>query len=427
MSLRILRPFALAFTLSTPLYSNPSLTSQRTLTTCPASAPHCRLRMAATSPATSADPALITGPSWKLEYDSVEDVALLDDLAEAEKAMAAMSQTGTMLKPFVPVAANLTNADIEQNEILDKLVSMFHEHWKANVLLRNVATYASCVSSVDGTHGAAKRVYAKVQELFAKCRTLYEPAALMLDLSGEELFERFLETDEETKAAEYVLRHGRKMAKHRLTLEEENIVTSLSVTGYSSWGTLYSDLSSVLTVRMEGEEGSGTKEMGIATAEAMRDSPDEGARRRSWEGIREAWLPHQESCAAILNAITGWRLDLYEKRGYESFLNASLHANRMSGQTLKALLEAVERSVEVGRRALRIQAKGLRKEALDVWDLFAPAPRAGTGRIYTFDEGIELIAQAVGKVDEEGGKFVRMMKEEGWIEASRGDKKKPGA
>lgn len=357
----------------------------------------------------------------------MKDAVLLDDLAEAESAMAAMDKVGSLLKPFVANAADLTAADIEQNAVLDNLVSMFRDYWKANVLLRNVATYASCVSSVDGTHEGAKRMLAKVQELFAKCCTVYEPAALMLDLCGKELFEKFLETDEETRAAEFVLRHGRKMAKHRLTLEEENIVTSLSVTGYSSWGSLYSDLSSVLTVKMEDEETGKIKEMGIATAEAMRDSPDEGLRKKSWEGIREAWLPHQESCAAMLNAITGWRLELYDKRRYESFLTASLHANRMSNRTIEALLEAVESSVEVGRKALRIQAKGLGKEALDVWDLFAPAPKAGTGRFYTFDEGIELIAKAVGKVDEEGGKFVRMMKDKGWIEASRGDKKRPGA
>lgn len=383
--------------------------------------------MAATASTSVADHALITGPSWKLEYSSVKDTVLVDDLTEAESAMAAMDQMGTMLKPFVENIANLTAAEIEQNAIPDNLVSMFRHYWKANVLLRNVATYASCVSSVDGTHEAAKRMFAKVQELFAKCRRVYEPAALMLDLCSEELFEKFLETDEETRAAEFVLRHGRKMAKHRLTLEEENIVTSLSVTGYSAWGSLYSDLSSVLTVKLEDDEGGKVKEMGIATAEAMRDSPDERVRKKSWEAIREAWLPHQESCAAMLNAITGWRLELYDKRGYESFLTASLHANRMSNKTLEALLEAVERSVDVGRKALRIQAKGLEKEALDVWDLFAPAPKAGGGRFYTFDEGIELIAQAVGKVDEDGGKFVRMMKDEGWIEASRGDKKRPGA
>eukprot|EP00173_Palmaria_palmata_P002008 Plantae.Rhodophyta-Palmaria_palmata.ctg2226.p1 GENE.Plantae.Rhodophyta-Palmaria_palmata.ctg2226~~Plantae.Rhodophyta-Palmaria_palmata.ctg2226.p1 ORF type:complete len:322 (-),score=58.08 Plantae.Rhodophyta-Palmaria_palmata.ctg2226:1293-2177(-) len=47
--------------------------------------------------------------------------------------------------------------------------------------------------------------------------------------------------------------------------------------------------------------------------------------------------------------------------------------------------------------------------------------------MYTFDEGIELIANAVGAFDEKAGVFVRMMRDKGWIEASRGDTKRPGA
>lgn len=216
------------------------------------------------------------------------------------------------------------------------------------------------------------------------------------------------------------------MKDHKLTLQEENVITQLSVTGHSSWATMYQDISSVIPVQVALDDGN--KTMGIASAEAMRDSPHEHIRKASWEGIREAWLPHQHTCAAALNAITGWRLDMYKQRDYDSFLTSSLHSNRMSHATLNALLAALDSSTEIGRRALRIQAKALGKSVLQPWDLFAPAPvKADLGRIYSFDDGIELIASAVGKVDKAAGEFVKMMRDNKWIEASRGDKKRPGA
>lgn len=125
--------------------------------------------------------------------------------------------------------------------------------------------------------------------------------------------------------------------------------------------------------------------------------------------IRNGWLPHQETCAAALSAITGWRADIYKKRGLQSYLDSSLHQNRMSQATLNALLEAIDTvGVEVGKKALKVQAKAFGMNALDPWDLFAPAPVGNeTENIYTYEEGIELIAEAVSEIDEEAGAFIR--------------------
>lgn len=408
------------------------LSSRSSASFCPASTSNCKhARRDLPTMSVSAVPRAsrdITGPTWTLDYASLDAAALHADLTAAKADMESMEATGATLAELVPLARDLTEAQIAEHNVLARLVDMFRKYWNAVVLLRNVSTYAHCVASVDGTDADAKRLSGQLEVLFARCRTSYEPAALILDLCPASLFDAFLATDDSTRAAKFKLSHSRKMARHRLSLEEENMVTMLTVTGHSAWGSLYTDLSSVLPVHMKQPDGS-VKTMGIASAEAMRDSSEEEVRRSSWEAIREAWLPHQETCAAVLNAITGWRLDMYGKRRHDSFLTSSLYLNRMSKATLDAIFKALDSSSEVGRRALRIQAKALKKKALEPWDLFAPAPvsSADVGKIYTFDEGINLIANAVGAVDAEGGSFVRMMQEKGWIEASRGDKKRPGA
>lgn len=386
----------------------------------------CHIKMSSTATQVQADVDDISGPNWVLDYESLESSLLQRHISEASEKINGMEKAAVSIRHLVPVAQTLSSEEASEADLVPSLVSMHQDFWKTVVILQNVGTYASCMSSVDGTNEGAKKLASQVQVMFAKTRQAYEAASLILDLCPEEVFTTFLETDDDTKSSEYVLRHSRKLRRHKLSLEEENMVTRLSVTGHNTWSSMYTDISSVIpvTLTLNGEE----KTMGIASAEAMRDSPDETVRRASWEGIREGWLPHQETCAAALNAITGWRLDDYQQRGYGNFLTSSLHSNRMSNASLQALLGAIDSNVDVGRRALRIQARALGKSAVDPWDLYAPAPITGNvGRIYTFDEGIELIADAVGEVDEKAGAFVRMMKENKWIEASRGDKKRPGA
>lgn len=380
-----------------------------------------------TSSGTAQAPSEIVGPSWVLEYEGLDATALLSDIAAAEDQISSLKAVAPTVAELLPEASNLTVLRAKETHAMDALVSMTKAYWKAAVLLSNVATQASCVASVDGTNPAAKKMQSDMRVRLSRLRQAYEPASLMLDLCPDVVLEEFLRTDDEISASEYTLRHSRRMRQHKLSLAEENMITGLGVNGHSAWGTLYTDISSTIPVRMTMPDGS-VRNMGVASADAMRDNPDEAVRKASWEAIREAWLPHRETCAAVLNAITGWRLDMYAKRGYPSFLTSSLHSNRMSQATLDALLDAVDGSADVGRRALKIQANALGKDALAPWDLFAPAPVSkNVGRVYTYDEGIELIADAVSEVDEEAGEFVRMMRDNKWIEASRGDKKRPGA
>lgn len=390
-------------------------------------APATTMTLAPPSEGAVAQDSVPAGPTWHLEYDSLDAPALTDDIAAADAHVLAMETSAAPLKALIPVAATLSRGDAATVDLVPALSAMLTSYWEAAVLLRNVMTQAMCVGSVDGGDAAAKKMASAIQVRLSRMRQAFEPAALLLDLCPEPLFEAVLKHDARVSDAEYVLRHSRMMARHKLSLEEENVVTAMTVTGHSAWGTMYSDLSSAISVNLRMPDGS-SKPMGIASAEALRDHPDEHMRKASWEAIREAWLPHRETCAAALNAITGWRLDMYKKRQYPSFLTSVLHLNRMSNSTLDALFEAIDASTQIGRRALRLQARAFGKDGLHPWDLYAPAPVGKhVGKIYTFEEGIDLIAAAVAEVDPDAGKFVYMMRDNKWIEASRGDTKRPGA
>ena len=122
--------------------------------------------------------------------------------------------------------------------------------------------------------------------------------------------------------------------------------------------------------------------------EAMRDHKDAAVREAAWKSVRDAWRSHSETCAAALDAITGWCLELTRKRGLPSFLSSSLLLNHMYEAALKALPSAIKDGSHIGRKALHVQARAPGKDALAIWDLFAPAPVSAHSKLYTYEEGL---------------------------------------
>jgi oligoendopeptidase F len=373
---------------------------------------------------------VITGPAWDLsdEYAGLDAPELQADIDSAVEAMAEMSELSGVLAPHLGAAREMSLDEAKGLGILDALDMVNKLKWASSAKLSNVYTFANCLGSVDGKDEGAKQMVSKVGELFSKHSQASQAATLFLTLCTDEVAHAFLNSSKEASDTAFLTTQRRKKRDNTLSLAEENMLSSYSVVGIQSFGTLYTDLSGTLTVSIVQPDGTG-KKMGIAGAAGLLDSPDGEVRRRAWEGIKDAWLPHMETCAAALNAMVAWRLETYRRRGVTDFLETPLHQNNLERKSLDAMQAAVaDGGVEVGRRALRIQAACLGKSRMEPWDLFAPAPvSAETATTYPYDEGIAIIANAVGKVDTKAGEFVLMMKERGWIEATSGDNKRPGA
>lgn len=56
------------------------------------------------------------------------------------------------------------------------------------------------------------------------------------------------------------------------------------------------------------------------------------------------------------------------------YLDGALHANRMSKNTLDAMMSAIAEAKPLGQRALKLQARALKVDALHPCDLLAPPP-----------------------------------------------------
>lgn len=358
----------------------------------------------------------VAGPAWDLEveYANVDDPKLHDDL----------TRVGALLDE-----AEQRNAELNGETAISAAQALHDLSEQAGVLTANVSTYAHCLLSVDAQHAGAQQLQGQLQSIYKRMGDVFEPLSQYIDGASEEDIARYLAA-EAVAPSEFQVRHGRLRRHENLSLAEESLVNGLSQDGIHAWGALYDQISGNL--QCEVLVGNATEKMGVAQATGLLMSTDDQQRRNAWQGMNAAWETQEESCAAALNAISGWRLEMCRQRSRSQnvhYLDAPVHMNRISRKTLDTLLDVAAESRALAQRAAQLQAQAYGKSGYGPWDLRAPAPIVGDddeARI-EFSDAIDIIAGAYGQVDPSMEAFVRMMVDENWIEGTVGPRKSPGA
>lgn len=377
------------------------------------------------------DRAVIQGAGWDLtgEYPAADSPEIDADLEQARALLADIERRNDALIPLLDGAATLT---IESaRDAIGHARKIFAQIERARKLVRDPETYAECSLSVDSQDERAQALLGRLQSVNKRFDELAAPLGRFLDLTPEEVVESYLD-DPSVAPSRFRVEHSRRRRHELLPLAEENLVTGLGEDGIHAWGRLYDQLSGTLSCDVT--VGNELRTMGIAEAAGLMQMPDDALRENAWRAVNAAWEEHAESCAAALNAIAGWRLEMCRKRTARAgtavhYLDAPLHANRIRRETLDTVLKVAEEGIPLARRAARLQAKAYGKERYGPWDNRAPAPVASgeAGEPIAYAAALDLIAGAYGEVESAMGDFVRMMAERNWIEGTVGPRKRPGA
>lgn len=331
-----------------------------------------------------------------------------------------MAEARAALAPLAALVANLAGlaGDARQDclrEVRLRARRIRHIGW-------NVAILAACQGSQDARDTQAKQLASRARALNADLfKTLAPVEDLMLALPEAEF--GLLMADPLLGEEEYRLRHERRLQDQRLPVAAEQLVIGLGTDGLHAWGNLYNDLVGKIRLVIDG------REMGLAEASNLLSSPLRSLRREAFDAISAGWEGEQETVAAILNAINGWRLELSRQRGSERQLDAldlSCHQSHIERATLDTLMSETWQARTLGQRALELMAARLGIDDPGAEDLFAPPPAASSREI-PFEEAIELIADAFSRFDPEMGAFARMMAEKGWIDAAPTPNRRTGA
>jgi oligoendopeptidase F len=154
--------------------------------------------------------------------------------------------------------------------------------------------------------------------------------------------------------------------------ELEDLAEDLNRAGGEAWGRLQEQVSS--TTSMVWDEAAGERKTTVQLR-ALAADPDRAVREKAYDLELRAWEAMKLPLAAAINGVKGFTVTLNKRRGWAGPLEKSIEQSRITRKTLDALISAMEESLPMWRRYLKIKARYLGVPACAFYDIFAPVGR----------------------------------------------------
>ncbi|MBM6995912.1 M3 family oligoendopeptidase [Paenibacillus sp. DXFW5] len=352
-------------------------------------------------------------PTWELESifpGGSASAALRDHLEALERDI---TRYQAMLKELEAPST------LEETKALDGLIADLQS---AAARLYEANSFVGCLTAQDQHDKKAVQLDAKITSLGASFSNVMTLFWNVLRMTNDEVWEAWMKR-EEIAPISFVLSEKRDLAREKLAPELENLVSDLAVDGYHGWGQHYDTI--VAKVGVPFEEANGEiKTLSVGQAANKLDDPDRNVRERVFASWEEAWTKSEDYCADTLNRLAGFRLKLYEKRGWDDVLKEPLAINRMSKATLDAMWQVIVENKPKFVAYLERKAKLLGVDKLSWTDVDSPLGQA-TGKI-TYEQAAEDIVKQFGNFSPKLAEFATMAFNKRWIEAEDRPGKRPG-
>jgi oligoendopeptidase F len=327
--------------------------------------------------------------------------------------------TSQLIEQFQAKVNNWT--PLHSTEDQAYLIELLEDFEKAGKKLRQAGAFVGCLQAQNTEDKKAYALEAKVTGLSASFQTALGALDSLLASFTEDVWSQILEA-EPLKEVTFSLSERRERAKDKLSKEEEAVISALAVDGYHSWGQLYDLL--VGKIKIPVEENGEMKHLSVGQAFNKFSSPDRRVREAVFKNWEQAWGDQADYFAKTLNHLSGFRLNVYKKRGWEEVLKEPLSINRMKKETLETMWAVISENKQLLVDYLNRKAKLLGIEKLSWFDLDAPYGK--TESKVSYQDGAKFIEQNFALFGEKMSAFATKAFEEQWIEAEDRPGKAPG-
>jgi oligoendopeptidase F len=353
-------------------------------------------------------------------YSDVWDLEIIFKGGSDSKEFADhLTLTSELIDLFQAKASSWTPLNTtEDSKFLQELLEEF-EH--AAKKLRQAGAFVGCLQAQNTEDKKAYNLEARVTSLSAAFQTALSRFDSLLTTINDDVWVQLL-ADEKLKVLSYILNERRDRAKDKLSKEEEAIISALGVDGYHSWGQLYDLI--VGKIKIPFNENGKEKLLSVGQAFNKFSSPDREIRTAIFENWEKAWGDQADILAKTLNHLSGFRLSVYKKRGWEDVLKEPLSINRMEKRTLETMWTVISENKQMLVKYLERKATLLGLEKLSWYDLDAPYGK--TASKVSYQEGAEFIEQNFAIFGEKMASFAQKAFKEQWIEGEDRPGKAPG-
>lgn len=283
--------------------------------------------------------------------------------------------------------------------------------------LSQAGSFVACNVAQDVHDSYAEQLQSVVSELSAKLGNCASQMEQRLKEMPDRDFERLIR-DSEMQPIAFPLAYRRERAREKLALEQETLINEVSVDGYHGWSQLYGTLIGQALIPVGG------KNLSWGQAYNLFSKPDRELRQEVFASSNRLWKEQQQLYASTLNHVAGFRLKVYERRGWH-FLKEPLDHNRMSRETLDAMWRAIEKNKAPFVAYLGMKAKLLKLKKLSWCDLEAPL-QSDQEAVISYDKGAEFIIECFSGFSPKMAAYAKKAFEKRWIEAEDRGGKRPG-
>lgn len=240
---------------------------------------------------------------------------------------------------------------------------------------------------------------------------------------GEHFWLSFISKNEVQPIAFY-LEERRKSIKDLLPFEMEKMISALSVNGFKGWENHHEQLLTQLKIPLN-VDGEVTKvSIGYALNQAM-NSNDRLERQHAAQAIKQVCELNEENFATVLNRIAGFRLDVYQQRGWQNLLMESVKQNRIQEESIHTMVSTIKQHQDIAKSFLERKIKLDKLEDPAWYDLQSPS--FVNEEKVSYQHAVEIIVKQFHQFSENLGSFAERAFKNGWIEAEdRPDKAEGG-
>lgn len=350
------------------------------------------------------------------------DVTVLYPSLESDEFAAAFARTISAIKDLVARfdrdgIARVETASATDSALIarfESLVSVYNQTLEAMTTLR---AYVMAFVTTDSRNSLAQ---ARMSELRRENVSLGLLGTRFSAWIGSLDLDSLIAASPVAREHEYFLRQTAISAAHLLPQSEEVLVAELGLSGSSAWAKLHGDLTSQLTVPLDGEN------LPMSVIRGLASSPDRELRKRAYHAEIAAWERVSLPLCAAMNSIKNESNVLAERRGWGSVLDVSLFYNKIDRDTLDAMMSAALASFPDFRRYLCAKARYISgSDRLPWYDLFAPI---GTSdREWRWSHAEQFIGTQFGTYSSDLQEFALRAFREKWVDAEPRPGKRDGA
>lgn len=282
------------------------------------------------------------------------------------------------------------------------------------------SSFAACLLAQNVHDFHAEILQSKLEECKAALSNISDRLDRQLGAMSEIEFGELIQ---ELSDYAFPLNERRRLIKQRLNQEMEVLINDLSIDGYHSWSQLYGSNIGQEKIIVEAD---GKKEI-LSWGQAYNklSSPSRSLRKAVFDSSNRTWEEHQATYSQILNHIAGFRLKVYQHRGW-NFLQEPLEMNRMSMETLDAMWTAIDNSKAIFIDYMKRKAELMSLEKLSWYDQEAPLDAANAMDAIPYDEAFQFIVDQFKVYSPRMASFAEKAFQKRWIEAEDRPGKRPG-